>query len=322
MFLYLNYPSFLHPEIIPGVPFLRWYAMMYLVAFGVAYWLFNKQVKNGELHFASGAKFTDEQMSSFFMYGIVGLLLGARIASCLIYDNTMYYLTKPWLIFWPFDDSMHFTGLTGMSYHGGFVGGFAGMLLWCFIHKYEVLPLFDAMAASIPLGYTFGRLGNFFNGELYGRITTSPIGMIFPAGERFSVNEPWVATFAQKCGIEIPTGAQFINLPRHPSQLYEALFEGVVLWAIIWAFRKKKPFNGFLALMYTFGYGFFRFFIEYFRQPDANLGFRLSNGDADIFRFTSLLNISTGQILCLTMMLLSVLFYFILRAKNRRQAIN
>lgn len=322
MFLYLNYPSFLHPEIIPGVPFLRWYALMYLVAFGVAYWLFSKQVKNGELHFKSGVAFTEDDQSSFFMAGILGLVLGARIASCLIYDDTLFYLTHPWLIFWPFDSDMHFTGWAGMSYHGGFIGGLLGIIIWCRVTKHEMLPLLDTITASIPLGYTFGRWGNFCNGELYGRITTSPIGMIFPqapASDRFSAAEPWVVAFAQKCGIDIPAGAQLVNLPRHPSQLYEALFEGIILWLIIWALRKKKPFNGFLAVMYTFGYGFFRFFLEYFRQPDANIGYRFSLNSTEIFRFTSVLNISTGQILCLLMMLCSILWYIGLKIKYKRE---
>lgn len=322
MFLYLNYPSFIKPEIISGFPFLRWYALMYIVAFGIAYWLFTKQVKRGELKFSSGDTFTEDDISSFFVYGIAGLLLGARIASCLIYDNdSFFYVTHPWLIFWPFDESMNFVGLAGMSYHGGFVGGLLGMLIYCIRKKREILPLLDTMATSIPLGYTFGRLGNFFNGELYGRITTSPIGMVFPqtsVSDRFSVAEAWVVDFAQKCNIDIPAGAQLVNLPRHPSQLYEAFFEGIVLWLIIWSIRKRKPFNGFLAVVYTFGYGFFRFIIEYFRQPDANLGFRFASDGGEIFRFTSLLNISTGQILCLLMMGGSLVFYFIFKAVDKK----
>lgn len=324
MFLALTYPSFLHPEVIPGFPFLRWYALMYLVAFGIAYFLFTKQIKNGELKFKSGKVMDEDTVSSFFLFGIAGLLLGARIASCLIYDDTIYYLTHPWMIFWPFDENMHFTGLAGMSYHGGFIGGLLGMIVWCKVKKYELLPILDAIAASIPLGYTFGRLGNFFNGELYGRITTSPIGMIFPqvpSYERFPATEAWVLEFAAKCGIDIPTGSQLVNLPRHPSQLYEALFEGIFLWLVIWLLRKKKPFDGFLAVLYTFGYGFVRFIIEYFRQPDASLGFRFStDGSNDIFRFDSLLNISTGQVLCLIMMLASIIAYFVLKKYSKKQS--
>lgn len=316
MLLSIQYPSFLHPEIIPGFPLLRWYALMYLVAFGIAYFLFKYQVAHNEIKFRSQAPLVIDDVSSFFLYGIVGLLLGARIGSCLIYDDTLHYLLHPWLMFWPFDEYMNFVGLAGMSYHGGFIGGFIGMLVWCIIKKREILPLFDGMAASIPLGYTFGRFGNFFNGELYGRITTSPIGMIFPQvpiAERFDATESWVRTFAEQCGIVVPDGAQIVNLPRHPSQLYEALFEGLILWLIIWLLRNKKPFQGFLSVLYTFGYAFFRFFIEYFRQPDANIGFRITaDGSQEIFRVSSLFNISTGQILCLVMMLGSLVAFFIL----------
>lgn len=322
MLLWLNYPSFLHPEIIPGFPYLRWYALMYLVAFAIAYGLFKKQVANGELQLKNknDLLFTVDDISSFFMAGIIGLMLGARIASCLIYDDTLHYLTHPYLIFWPFDSQMHFTGLAGMSYHGGFVGGLLGMLIWARAKKYETLPLLDAMGASIPLGYTFGRIGNFCNGELYGRITTSPLGMIFPQAERFPANEEWVQRFAEQCGITVPAGAQLVNLPRHPSQLYEALFEGLILWLIIWLVRKHKPFKGFLVVLYTFGYAFFRFFIEYFRQPDSNLGFRLSaDGSTEVFRVTSLLNISTGQILCLVMMAGSIIAGIVMKIADTKQ---
>lgn len=326
MFLALNYPEFLHPEVIPGFPFLRWYPLMYLVAFGIAYFLFTKQVKDGELKFQSGKVMDSDAIVNFFIAGILGLILGARIASCLIYDDTLHFLTKPWLIFWPFDNNMNFTGLAGMSYHGGFVGCLLGMAIWCNVKKYELLPILDCIAASIPLGYTFGRLGNFFNGELYGRITTSPIGMIFPqvpSYERFHASEAWVLEFATKCGIDVPAGAKLVNLPRHPSQLYEAFFEGVILWVIIWFLRKKKPFDGFLGVLYTFGYGFFRFVIEYFRQPDANIGFRFSaDGSEDIYRVTSLLNISTGQILCLLMMFGSLIMYFVIKYRDKKNKTN
>jgi phosphatidylglycerol:prolipoprotein diacylglycerol transferase len=152
--------------------------------------------------------------------------------------------------------------------------------------------------ASIPLGYTFGRLGNFANAELYGRVTTGPLGMIFPGAQQFSTAETWVQDVAAKLGMDI-SGQTMVNLPRHPSQLYEALFEGVILWAIIWLIRNRKPFKGFLAGIYVVGYGFFRFFLEYFREPDADLGYRIElvrNGIPPAL-FSSLFNFTTGQIL-------------------------
>ncbi|PIE98041.1 MAG: prolipoprotein diacylglyceryl transferase [Treponema sp.] len=324
MLLSINYPSWLSPEIIPGFPLLRWYGLMYIFAFGTAYFLFNFQIKAGELRCNNQKIMTGDDIVNFFFWSILGLLLGARIFSCLIYDSAAYYFTKPWLIFWPFDKYMNFTGLAGMSYHGGFIGGLLGMILWTRKYKFEILPILDIMAASIPLGYTFGRLGNFLNGELYGRITTSPIGMIFPQvppHERFSAGEEWVQSFAEKINMVIPAGSQFVNLPRHPSQLYEAFFEGIILWLIIWLCRKHKPFHGFLTGMYIIGYGAFRFIIEYFRQPDFDIGYRFSTNTGNpIYKFDSVLNISTGQILCLIMILggTGLLTFFALKNKGKK----
>lgn len=299
--LYINYPSWIHPQIFPDVPFLgllRWYGLMYVFAFVTAYLVFQKQVKEGALNTPSYTV-TDDDVFGFFATGILMLLLGARLASCFIYDDTLFYLKKPWLIFWPFDGHGNFTGLQGMSYHGGVVGGFLGMIIWCRKNKQPMLKWIDAMGVSIPLGYTFGRLGNFLNGELFGRITTQPWGMIFPSAQKFSSSIPWVADFAKDTGVEVTGG--LINLPRHPSQLYEALFEGVFLFVIFWLLRKKKPFDGFFTGLYFTGYGIVRFIIEYFREPDANMGYIIQKTDAPTYLNDSLLNISTGQILCFIM---------------------
>lgn len=310
MFLYINFPSWIHDQIFPNVKYLsllRWYGLMYLVAFSTAYYLLQKVRKEGALD-TPDYKATEDDIFSFIFTGIIFLLVGARLFSTLIYDTSGLYKSKPWLIFWPFDANGKFTGLAGMSYHGGFVGGLLGMIVWCKIKKRPVLKWIDAMVCAIPLGYTFGRLGNFMNGELYGRITTMPWGMVFPAAERFSAKLPWVKEFAQKIGMELPASG-LVNLPRHPSQFYEAFFEGIVLWLIIWNLRKYKKFDGMLAAVYTGGYGFFRFFIEYFREPDADLGYRIAkDSSAPIYTNTSLLNFSTGQILCFLMMLLAIVF--------------
>ncbi len=310
MLLFLNYPSWIKPEIIPGVPFLRWYGLMYLFAFAAAYIAFSWQVKSGELTRFSGGEVSKDDVLMFFTWGIAGLLLGARIFAALVYDTSGIYRRNPLLIFWPFRNGQ-WTGLAGMSYHGGFIGGLLGMIFYCIRYKKPVSAWCDCMGASIPLGYTFGRLGNFLNGELYGRVTASPMGMFFPSAERFPLSEQWVRDFVDQNGITFPTGAATVNLPRHPSQLYEAFFEGIFLWAIIWfIFRKRKPYNGFISAVYTLGYGLVRFFIEYLREPDSNLGFRITKGGGDFPTYLtgSLLNISTGQILCLIMVVASALF--------------
>lgn len=300
---YINYPSWIHPEIFPSVPFLgilRWYGLMYVFAFGTAYFVLKKIFKEGALD-SIDRKTTEDDLASFIITGIIFLLIGARVFSTLVYDTSGKYLEKPWLIFWPFDESGRFTGLAGMSYHGGAIGGTLGMLVWCKTHKRPFLKWADAMCTAIPLGYTFGRLGNFLNGELYGRITKMPWGMIFPYAEKFSASLKWVKNFANEIGMQIPESG-LVNLPRHPSQLYEAFFEGIVLFLILWAFHKKKPFDGFSSALYLVGYGAFRFFLEYFRMPDADLGFRIVHDEtASISQNASLLNISTGQVLCIIM---------------------
>lgn len=324
MLLYIDYPSWLHPEIIPGFKYLRWYGLMYLVAFFIAYLFFKYQVKKGEVLSLCKQKkdMTADDISNVFMYGIIGLLLGARIFGTVVY-NASYYLTRPHLIFWPFSSvggKLNFTGFQGMSYHGGFIGGFFGVLLWCKLNKFDFLAIADIMALSIPFGYTFGRLGNFANGELYGRITTSRVGMIFPQvpmQERFDASLGWVKNFAIQSGITIQDGAKVINLPRHPSQLYEALFEGLILGLILFFVRKKKAFNGFITCLYAFGYGFFRFIIEYFRQPDADLGYVINGtGSSNIYVYESWKNLSMGHVLCLTMMILSLVSILVLYKKR------
>ncbi|WP_443736444.1 prolipoprotein diacylglyceryl transferase [Treponema sp.] len=322
--LYINFPKWIHPEIFPGVPvlgLLRWYGLMYIFAFATAYLVLKRERKEGLLD-TTEQKATEDDIFSFITFGIIFLLLGARIFSTLVYDTSGLYWKKPWLIFWPFDtETKQFTGLAGMSYHGGFIGGLIGMIIWCVTHKRPVWKWIDAMVVAIPLGYTFGRLGNFMNGELYGRITTVPWGIVFPRAERFSYSINWVQDFAATCGMTVAEGTKLVNLPRHPSQLYEALFEGLLLWTVLWTLRKHKPFDGFLAGCYTIGYGLVRFVIEYFREPDADLGYRISRDGSDaIYINTSLLNISTGQILCFLMILGGIGIITTLAILNRKKA--
>ena len=322
MQLIINYPSWIHPEIFPGVPvlgLLRWYGLMYIFAFGTAYFVFMRQVKEGALD-TPEYKCTEDDVLSFFFCGILCLILGARIFYTLVYDESGYYWHKPWRIFWPFDESGVFTGFAGMSYHGGFIGGLLGMLLWCTLKHKPVVKWIDVMAVSIPLGFTFGRLGNFFNAELYGRITSVPWGMIFPDADVYSLSLDWVQQIVEKTGLAVPEGASTVILPRHPSQLYEALFEGVGLWAVLWLLRKKKPFDGFMACAYSFLYGTVRFVIEYFREPDEDLGYRIAAvKDAPIYFNVSLLNLSTGQILCLLMMAAGLIAAVVFTVINRRK---
>jgi phosphatidylglycerol:prolipoprotein diacylglycerol transferase len=298
--LSIPFPSWLKPEIFPGLP-VRWYGLMYLFAFGTAYLLYRRQVK--ERNFPM----TDDQLSGLFCWGIFALIVGARLFSTLIYETSDIYWRQPWLIFWPFRNGK-FTGLQGMSYHGGTFGGLLAVIIYAKVKRFNFREICDMFVAAIPLGYTFGRIGNFINAELYGRATASPLGMIFPNAAALPASEDWVREIAEKTGVAL-TGA-FVNLPRHPSQLYEAFFEGIVLWAIIWFFRNRKPFKGFLIGLYFMGYGVFRFFIEYFREPDEDLGYRIEfvkNTLPTAYSHPPF-SFSTGQILCFIMILFGIVW--------------
>jgi len=250
---------------------------------------------------------TEDRMYSMFSWAILGLLLGARLFSTLIYETSDIYVRQPWRIFWPFRNGQ-FTGLMGMSYHGGAFCGCLAIIIYSRVKRLSFREIGDMFAASIPLGYTFGRLGNFINAELYGRVTAGPLGMVFPeeSTRLFSTNEEWVREAVEKTGAIVKNG--FVNLPRHPSQLYEMIFEGIILWAIIWFFRNRKPFKGFLIGLYFLGYGVFRFFIEYFREPDADLGYRIQfvKTSLPISYAHPLLSFSTGQVLCFCMIVFGI----------------
>ena len=272
---------------------------MYLVAFLVAYLLFRYQLK------AERLEISDDEVLNIFFWAILGLILGARIFATLVYDPEGVYLQKPWLIFWPFDQHMQLVGLQGMSYHGGLIGAVLAGGIYCRVKRHSFLQITDLVVAGIPLGYTFGRLGNFINGELWGRVTTAGIGMIFPHAPGFSTSHEWVREVAENHGISYSAG-EVIQLPRHPSQLYEAFFEGIFLWILLWfIFRKRKKFPGYMLGIYLIGYGTVRFFIEYFREPDIGIGYPIQLGKAAYPQalFLSPWNFTTGQILCLLMII-------------------
>ena len=291
MLLSVDFPSWLRPEIVPGLPF-RWYGLMYIFAFATAFLLYRRQVKERRF------PMTEDQLYSLFTWGILGLLLGARIFSALVYETTNFYVMHPWLIFWPFRDGV-FVGLQGMSYHGGALGGLLAVVLFARVKRFNFREIGDMYAAAIPLGFTFGRLGNFINGELYGRVTTGPLGMVFPHARPIPA-EGWALEAAELTGVFVIDG--MVNLPRHPSQLYQMVLEGIVLWAVIWFFRNRKPFGGFLVGLYFLGYGALRFFVEYFREPDADLGFILEFGATGLPAYVRpILSFSTGQLLSFLM---------------------
>lgn len=316
MSLFINYPSWISPYVFEGLP-IRWYAVMYIFAFATAYILFMRLLKEKE-----NRDIKKETAEDMFIWAVVGLLIGARVASCLFYDDASYYITHPWMIFWPFRDGK-FIGLPGMSYHGGVIGAIVAGLIYAHVKKLNFLRIADLITAAIPFAYTWGRLGNFFNGELYGRVTVSKIGMIFPYAERFSTTHQWVRSVADSVGIQYVPG-DYVNLPRWPSQLFEAFFEGLVLGAIIWFLvrrikKNKKLADGTILGSYIMGYGIIRFILEYFRQPDSDIGYVIGHSN-NIYLFESFLNISKGQIFCLLMIVggLALLVCVNLIAKRKK----
>ncbi|GHT82665.1 prolipoprotein diacylglyceryl transferase [Spirochaetia bacterium] len=289
---------------------------MYLVAFGIAFLLYRKQVR--ERHFPM----SEDDLSGLFFWGILALLVGARVFSTIVYETRDIYRRQPWLVFWPFQNG-RFTGLQGMSYHGGVIGVALSILIYSAIKRFDYREIGDMYSASIPLGYTFGRLGNFINGELYGRVSTGPLGIIFPHAQLLPVQESWVREAAEKTGVAISGPTALLNLPRYPSQLFEALFEGLILWLIIWFWRNRKPFKGFLLSLYLGGYGIFRFFVEYFREPDSDLGYRIQLIPTDLSPAQAhpALCFSTGQVFSLCMILLAVVWFCIARKLPDNEAV-
>lgn len=294
MFLYSVYPSWIKPTVVSFLP-IRWYAVMYIVALAITYILFRYQCRKGRL-----GGMGEEQSEDLFLYSFIGLIVGARVFSCLFYEGSWYYWTHPHMIFWPFRNGQ-FVGLPGMSYHGGVVGGILVCWLYCRRHSLSFLDVADTILCALPLGYTFGRLGNFINGELWGRVTKSSFGMVFPDAPMFSTSIEWVRDASVAAGMD--PSVPYVNLPRYPSQLFEAFGEGILLFLILWFVvrrisDRRKTGPGLVTGSYIAGYGIIRFVIEFFREPDEQLGF--------VF-----MQFSMGQLLCFLMIVsgIAVMIY-------------
>jgi phosphatidylglycerol:prolipoprotein diacylglycerol transferase len=210
---------------------IRWYGMMYLLGFGAAYLLIRHLVGLRKLPLAI------DKVSDLLFYGILGVIVGGRLGYVLFY-NPGWYLTHPQEIFSIWQG--------GMSFHGGLLGVIVAVLLFCRRHQLPILLTGDILTAASPIGLGLGRVGNFINAELWGRVTGQPWGVIFPGAGPY---------------------------PRHPSQLYEAVLEGPVLFLLLYLLHRRKAAQGVPFFSFFLGYGCFRFFVEFFRQPDAHLGF-------------------------------------------------
>lgn len=248
---------------------LQYYGLMYLVGFAITYMLALYRLKTEK----RWDFFTVEHLQGLITAMIIGLILGARLGYVIFYKPA-YYAAHPLEIILPFQfkNGFQFTGISGMSYHGGLIGAFTGLVYYTRKYKLGIRNGADLLAPCGALGYTFGRIGNFLNGELWGRETTAPIGMYF-------------------------YGAGGDSL-RHPSQLYEAFGEGILLFVVLWLLRRRLRTPGTTFCVYLIGYGTARFVIEFFRQPDAHLGF--------VF-----LKFSMGQVLCSIMITVGIIAFFL-----------
>ena len=304
--LYVQYPQWLKPEIIPGFP-VRWYGLMYLLAFFTCYIFTYVQLKKEK-----STQVLLPQLSNVFFWAIIGLLIGARIVSEVVYSKNIGILLQPWLLFWPFDSNMNFTGIQGMSYHGGLIGSITAVLLYCRIKRLPTWILCDRITIGASLGYGFGRLGNFANGELFGRITASPIGMIFSHAEKLPYGDERVKAIADAVHIT-PDSLGMVNLPRHPSQLYETALESIATFIILFiiyklTYKKKSYIPGMFIPLYIMLYSIARFIVEYFRQPDVGLDFVASFSTISNPRWllATPWNFTTGQVFSFVLICISI----------------
>ncbi|HYN11035.1 MAG TPA: prolipoprotein diacylglyceryl transferase [Burkholderiales bacterium] len=226
----------IHPNIDPiafsiGPLAVRWYGLMYLAGFAAGWWLGLRRISKGM------APVNRQQFDDLLFLAVLGVILGGRLGYVLFYKPG-YYLSHPLEIFAIWQG--------GMSFHGGLLGVMLAMWLAARRHNVDYLRLMDFVAPLTPLGIAAGRLGNFINGELWGRTTDLPWGMVF-------------------------RGAG--DAPRHPSQLYQFALEGLALFALLWWFSSKPRPRGQVCALFLLGYGVLRFAAEFGREPDAYLGY-------------------------------------------------
>jgi phosphatidylglycerol---prolipoprotein diacylglyceryl transferase len=261
----IKYPD-IDPVIIKIGPLaLRWYGLMYVFGFVSSYLLVMYQLKKKKINIARA------EIDDLFFYLILGLIVGARLGYVLFY-NLGFYLENPAeaLVLWH----------GGMSFHGGLIGAAIAGYIVIKRKRLNFFEIGDLIIPTCPVGLMFGRLGNFINGELFGKPSHVPWAMVFPQG-----------------------GPQ----PRHPSQLYEAFLEGLVMFVVLWIYKDKKKRDGDVLALFLVLYGVFRIFCEIFREPDLQLGYFLGI-------------ISMGQILSMFMIAIGLGLKFVYLPRKARSS--
>jgi len=237
---------------------VRWYALSYVAGLLFGFQLLRRRAAQ------SSDDLSADNIDDFLVWATIGIILGGRLGYVLFY-NFQYFLANPLEIF--------ATWQGGMSFHGGLLGVVIAGLLFCRRHKLSPLILCDMLACAAPIGLFFGRIANFINGELYGRVTDAPWGVVFPYG-----------------GPE----------PRHPSQLYEAFLEGLVLFVVLnimWRSEKVRANSGVLTGSFIAGYAIARMIVELFRQPDSHIGFLTLGSTMGQWLSVPMLIIGVGMII-------------------------
>ncbi len=238
---------------------IHWYGLMYLISFILASFLLRYRIKK----YPQYTSWTAIQIDDLLFYGMIGVVIGGRIGHVFIYQWAYYRenldeILKIWQ--------------GGMSFHGGLIGVIIACWLFSKNTKRSFFSITDFIAPVVPVGLFFGRIGNFINGELWGRITEQDWGVVFPQARD--------------------------QLPRHPSQIYEAFGEGLIIFILLWVYLRKPRIAGTASAMFLFFYGSIRFFIEYYKEPEEFLGFQA-------------LDLTMGQLLCIPMIIIGIWLLFL-----------
>ena len=260
----------IHPKIDPvaihlGPLAIHWYGLTYLAAFALFYFLATRRLRHepyASLQGDTPGSWSRRDIEDMLFLGVVGVIAGGRLGYCLFYKPA-YYASHPLEIF--------FIWQGGMSFHGGMLGVIASQWWYAFSRGKPFWQVMDFVAPCVPLGLAAGRVGNFINGELWGRAADPSL--------------PWAMAF--------PTSGSMI--PRHPSQVYQFLLEGVLLFILLWIYARKAPRRAQVSAVFLIGYGIFRFIAEFFREPDAHL-----------IWLKDQTGLSMGQWLCVPMVLFGI----------------